>query len=87
MTRNTQANGILSAGHDIRHFVAALEDQGQRPRPECARQGERLLGMLRAHIELLGVGQMHDQRMVGGPALAAKILAAACGLSASAPRP
>ena len=50
MTRNTQANGILSAGHDIRHFVAALEDQGQRPRPECARaRASASLGMLRAH--------------------------------------
>jgi hypothetical protein len=61
-----QAHGVLAAGDDVRHLVAALEDQGERSGPEGAGERDGFLGNAGGPVRQgLGVGQMDDQRVVG----------------------
>ena len=61
---------VLSAGHEIAHARRALEHQRQRPGPEPAREPVRGLRHLARPVgDLHGVGDVHDHRVLGGPAL------------------
>ena len=71
MVGHPQAHRVAPARHLGRHsFGIAAHDDRQRSRPEGGRELPRRLGhVTRELVELRGAGQVHDHRMVGGPAL------------------
>jgi len=88
MGRAAQADGVLAAGRRRSAVGASRQDEGERTRPEGLHQPLGEIGHLRREAgHRRAVGDVDDQRVVAGPALAAKILATAASLQASAPRP
>ena len=83
-----QADGVTAAGDGVGRLGAAPQQHGERARPEGVGQqvglGRHDVG---PGLDQVGLAEVHDQRMVGGPPLAAKIRATAAGSVASAPRP
>ena len=73
MRRAAQANRRLPAGRGSGNVFAARQDHRQRPGPERLHQ---TLGKWRHAGGVVDypcrIGHMHDQRMVGGPALGRK---------------
>ena len=67
---HSQANRVLTAGHLVDDVLRTLENERQRTRPEMlgerARSWRHLARPLRQRRRR---GQMHDQRMIGRPAL------------------
>ena len=65
-----QADGVLAAGHHVGYPGLLAQHQGQRAGPE----GRRQLPGCRRHlagpvVQRLDAGHVHDQRVVGRPAL------------------
>ena len=73
--RAAQAHAVLPAGGGARRGRQARQDQREGPGPEgvyqLLREQRHLLGVMG---DGRGIGHMHDQRVVGGPALGGKDL-------------
>ena len=70
MVRHTDAHGIQSAGHRIRHTAPAREDQCERPRAKRRHELLRHQGHIRSDsIHHGAVCYMQDQRIVRGASL------------------
>ncbi len=73
MTGDAQANGILAAGHGVRHPGLLFQNQGQRAGPESFHQLPGNIGnLLSPVIDRIMAGNMDDQWMIGRPALGGK---------------
>ena len=89
MRRYANTDRLLAAGHRVRNLRRALENQRQRPPARRLRQDPRRPAEYRSPSgqdkpRRRGARSVDDRR---GRPLAAKILATASGLAASAPRP
>ncbi len=67
--RHAQPHAVLTAGHDVQNALRPLENHGERTGPEFLRQLHRRVGDLaRPHRQRIGIGEVHDQRVVRRPA-------------------
>ena len=81
MRRHTDRDGVLAAGDGIRYARITFEYERQRTGPKFF--GQHMRGrrnVARPVGELHRVCDMHDQRMVGGPALGGVDLAHGIGI-------
>ena len=70
MVRDTDAHGIQSAGHRIRHTAPAREDQCERPGAKRRHELLRHQGYIRSDsIHHGAVCHVQDQRIVRGASL------------------
>jgi len=66
---HAQAHRVLAAG-DLQRCISALQDQGERPRPEAFRQAPgRVRYLPRPVVQVVQAGEMDDDRVVRRPAL------------------
>ena len=70
-----QPHAVLPAGGGGGHTGQARQDERERARPEGIDQLLRKVGHLAGEVRnALGIGHMHDQRVVAGPPLGGKDL-------------
>jgi hypothetical protein len=82
MRRAAQADAVLAAGTTARHAAAARQDQRQRPGQKACASALRRRRHVAAEIRAVaGAGDVHDQRMVRGPALEREDLRDAAGIA------
>ena len=68
--RDPHGDGVLAASDEVTGPVGAVRDEGERAGPEGVGQGAGVVGDVgRPRHRGGGIAHVHDQRMVGGPAL------------------